>query len=257
MIYIYWYWIDWLWINAKNFWVNYNIFSWLDLEKSNFENSSFEECFTENFGEYLNISFQWTNLKEANFKNTNLLEWADFRWAYLKWADFRWAKFKTDTFSDEQLDDMILTDEDYKKYQEKKKLEEENKKLKKDVKKKENTIKNTSEKQINKLTESFEKLEHNFWVEEKRWLLISFIIFVCLLFFLSIPIFDIFMYSYTYKIIFWWIIVIIWLIVSVTTMIASIDIPEEKKWKWIFKEIWSFASDTVVLLPTWTKYFWP
>jgi len=199
-----------------------NIFKWLDLSWADFSNSE------------IYLSFEWT-----------YLGWVDFRWTKFKakidirtnfeWADFRWAEYDIQNFTEEQKDQIIFTDEDYEKYQNK--LEKENKKLKE-------ITKNTSEKQTNKLTESFEKLEEKFWIEETRWLIISFIAFMSLTFFLTIPILDIFIYEYTYKIIFWWIIVIIWLIFTVATLSVNIikqEIEEENK-NWFLKETWIFLK---------------
>jgi len=181
--------LEWcIFINSV-FWVWYN-FSYADNLDLSFMNANADN---------LDFSFMNANLKNADFKNSKIKD-VYFHWAILDWVDIRWAKYNTDTFSKEQLDTMILTDEDYNKYEEKKKLENENKELKKDVTEKNEVLKNTSEKQTNLLTQSFEKLEKQFLLEEKRWLVTSFIIFIfLLLFFFSIPILDIFVSKITWE----------------------------------------------------------
>lgn len=233
---------NWIkWKNTKDekeYNIDCRIFEDRNLESSNFSNSTFWEWINSIWYDE-SFSFKNSNLKEVNFKNSKIKN-VNFSFANLEWADIRWAEYNTNTFSKEQLATMILTDIDFEKYQ-KKKLEKENKELKKDVTEKIEVIKNTSEKQTNLLTQSFEKLEKQFLLEEKRWLVISFILFTCLLFFFSIPILDIFMYWYTYKIIFWGIIVIIWLIFWTTAMLSSLDLDdiELKNEKiWFFKELW-------------------
>jgi len=233
---------DWVineWTDKEeNFYVNKDVFQWRNLEKINFEKSNFLKKF----------DFSKSNLKEANFKNADLSNWANFYWADLEWADFRNANFNTSIFSWEQEKNIILTDEDYKKYQEKKKLEEQNKKLKKEVKNKDKIIKDTSEKQTNKLTESFEILEKQFLLEEKRWLFISFIIFICLFLYVLIPVLDLFSYKYMPKILillFMWILYIIFL--TIFLFFKKEQINKRKKYFHI-KNLISVLKNIWVLL---------
>lgn len=210
------------WTIAEEFNISSDIFNWIDLSWGDFSNTnisylSFNDC---------NLS--WTNFKWSKFNtsfniNTNF-EWADFRW--------KDTEYDIQDFSEKQRKQIIFTDKDYEKYQ--KKLEKENKKLKE-------ITKNTSDEQTNKLTESFEKLEKKFWIEEIRWLIISFIAFISLSFFFTIPILDIFMYEYTYKIIFWWIIVIIWLIFTVTSIVWNNDKKSDND-LWFWQETFFFIK---------------
>lgn len=133
-------------INFEDLDSNFNLFKNLDLKYSDFSNSKFWF-----------FSFTNTDLTKSNFQNT-IIENVDFWWCILKWADFRWIKTLPE-LTKKQLDDIILTDEDYKNYQERKKLEEENKKLKKEVKQKNETIEIIWEKQTDKLIDWFEKLK--------------------------------------------------------------------------------------------------
>lgn len=222
----------WDWVRNKGeideeyFNINKTIFKWLDLYWADFSNSE------------LYLSFEWTNLSWANFKLSKFNAKID-KYTNFEWADFRWAEYDIQEFSEKQKKQIIFTDKDYEEFQ--KKLQEENKELKE-------ITKNTSEEQTNKLTKSFEKLEEKFLKEEIRWLVVSFIWFICLLFFFAIPILDMFMYEYTYKIVFWAIIVIVWLIFTITTMIASINIVDKDNKNLFWKE-------TLVFLKKWWPIF--
>lgn len=249
--YYFWDWTSWTWKNKKEYFLH-EVFENANLSKVDFRDSEII----------------------LNFKNTNLEE-SDFRWAKLKlcnfirsnlkWADLRWAEYNTSNFTDAQLWSMILTDNDYNEYQEKKKLEKENKKLKKEVKIKGKTLKNTSDKQTDILTKSFEKLENNFLLEEKQWLIISFVVFMSLLFLLLIPVFDIFAYEITHKLILWWLILIIWIIWTVTIMLATVNInrdEEKEEWFWriiynTVKNIWNrFKRKWFIILIFLWIYMW-
>lgn len=213
----------WDWYNEKKDWkiehsISETIFKNLDLTWADFSNSEITN----------GLSFEWTNLT-----------WADFRWAkfgaridsstVLKWADFRQAEYDIQRFSEKQKNQSIFTDKDYENFQ--KKLQEENRELKE-------ITKNTSEEQTNRLVISFKELERTFLTEEIRWLSVSFVGFICLLFFLAIPILDIFMYQYTYKITFWAIIVIIWFIFTIATIAVAVNLPETENKNTFWKEIW-------------------
>lgn len=206
------------WINWKNtkdekeYNIDCTIFEDRNLESSNFSNSIFWQWVNE-YWYHRNFSFKKSNLKETNLKDSKIKN-VDFSLANLEWADIRWAEYNTNTFSKEQLATMILTDIDFEKYQ-KKKLEKENKELKKDVTEIIEVIKNTSEKQTNLLTQSFEKLEKQFLLEEKRWLVISFIIFFWMFLYLFVPILDIIAFKYMPKILIIILLTIISLIVGI------------------------------------------
>lgn len=237
--YYFWDWIKNEWNkNEIRYYISKDIFKWLDLSWADFSNSKISS-----------LIFYWTNLSLTNFK------WAEFNgkidvFTNFEWADFRWENTKYDiqNFSDKQKKQIIFTDDDYEKYQEK--LEKENKELKE-------ITKNTSEEQTNKLTESFEKLENRFLKEEIRWLFISFIWFFSLLFFFAIPILDMFAYQYTYKIIFWAIIVIIWLIFTIATTAALANLPKDENKNNFWLEMWLFIKKWwpiiiyMILVKTW------
>lgn len=208
-------WLEWIDTkNEKEYNIYYKIFEERNLESSNFSNSTFWKG-VDNYLDDKNFSFRNSNLKDSDFKKAKIKN-VDFKWANLEWVDIRWTDYNANTFSKEQLTTMILTDEDSEKYQEKKRLEKENKELKKDVTQKIEVIKNTSEEQTKLLTQSFEKLEKQFLLEEKRWLCISFIIFFWLFLYLFIPILDLIAFKYMPKIL------IIILIAILTLIIATI-----------------------------------
>ncbi|QFR39353.1 pentapeptide repeat-containing protein [Candidatus Gracilibacteria bacterium 28_42_T64] len=188
------------------------IFENRNLQFSLFSGSIFENGI-DSIGYNGAFSFKNSDLEESDFRNIKLGN-INFKGAILEGADFRGADYNTNIFSQEQLNNIILTDDDYNKYQEKKKLEEENKKLKTVVKKKNEVIKSTSDKQTNILTQSFEKLEEQFLLEEKRWLLISFMIFFGLFLYLFVPILDIIAFKYMPKILIIILIAIIGLIIG-------------------------------------------
>lgn len=190
--------------------------SWNEKDKD-FRNIDFSLEEINNYWEYNLVNnnvFEWENLTDANFQNSDIRN-ISFKWAILKWTDLRNAIYETNQFTPEQLESAILTNEDYKRYNDKKKLEEENKKLKKEVWEKSQTLKITSDKQTNKLLEWFQELKENFALEERRWLVIAFCIFISLMFITLIPLFDIFAYQYTYKMIFWWWLWFFWLIIYI------------------------------------------
>ena len=212
------------------------------------------------------------DLTEANFQNSDVTLMS-FQDTILKWADFRWSIYNSRQFSKTQLKDIILTDRDHKKYQEKKKIMNENNILKEKVSQKDEVLASTSKTQIHKLTGSFEELEHRFRVEERQWLIIWFILFMCLLLFLSIPIFDIFAYQYTYKIILLAILFIIGLIWSSIIAIATANMQDEVKeqkvspqlnrvtnkkiteqWKLFIYNLWRFIKNILTGLK---KFFIP
>ena len=60
-----------------------------------------------------------------------------------------------------------------------------------------------SDKQTNKLVQCFLDLKDSFSLEERRWLILSFIAFASLLFVSFIPLFDVLVFKYTYKLLFW------------------------------------------------------
>ncbi len=112
------------------------------------------------------------------------------------------------------------------------------KELKGKVSKQEWKIANTSKKEVNKLIEGFIDLRDSFEKEEFKWLTYSFIVFLSLLFLLLIPVVDIFAYQYTYKIIFWGIMFVVWLLLLLPSLyiFASNDdlknineVPSDKK----------------------------
>lgn len=151
------------------------------------------------------------NLTDANFQKSDI-RWLNFNSALITWLDLRNAEYDTKQFNEKQLKDIILTDDDYKNYQERKKLEEENKILKKEVKQKNETIEIIWEEQTDKLIVWFKDLLEEFKLEEKRWLATWWIAFFCILITTSIPILDDFLYKYIYKIIFFSVIIIFFLL---------------------------------------------
>lgn len=268
--YYFWEWVEWKGTkNEKYHELKYDIFEWRDLQKINFENSEFNRWwwylkwkFWENErNNSLKVSFKESNLKEANFKNTKIKN-VSFISAILDWADIRWAEYNTNTFSKEQLATMILTDIDFEKYQEKKKLEKENKELKKDVTEKIEVIKNTSEEQVKLLTQSFEKLETQFLLEEKRWLFISFIVFFSLFLYLFVPILDLIAFKYMPKILVIILIIILALIISTILAIfnkwekknivrkeyINMEFNFKKMFYTFFKNIWILFYNSIHLL---------
>jgi len=87
---------------------------------------------------------------------------------------------------------------------------------------------NTSKEQTKSLIKWFEDLKKDFWMEERRWLMISFMVFISILFLVIIPIIDIFAYKYIYKIIFWWIPFILLLIVWVSSGIWIVSMLDDE-----------------------------
>jgi hypothetical protein len=128
-----------------------------------------------------------------------------------------------------------------------KKLKEKNKVLAKEVENKDDILKSVWKEQTNELLSWFEKLRIEFFYEERMWLSMAFIIFICLLFVALIPLFDIFAYQYTYKLIFWWFILNFGLIILLVVAIWNSVIEEKKDkqkfwyffWNWI-KKSWLF-----------------
>lgn len=133
--------------------------------------------------------FEKANLTEANFQNSDIRN-LTFSWTNTKWLDLRNANYQTDQFTQEQLSQAILTDEDYKSYLENKKITEENKKLKWKIKEKDEIINTIWEEQTDKLLKWFENLKKDFWFEEKRWLTIAIITFFLSLWFSTIIFID-------------------------------------------------------------------
>lgn len=205
--------------------------------------------------------FENKDLSEVNFKNSDL-RCLNFKWTLLNWADLRGnTLWEANQFSKEQQEQIILTDENYIDYQEKKRLEEENKKLKKEVSEKNQTLKVTSDKQTNKLLEWFEELKENFALEEKRWLILSFIAFASLLFVSFIPLFDVLAFKYTYKLLFWWLLWIFTFICFIVVLIWSIDNEVENEdlsflhfLKLSFKKWWLAYIIWFILLKTLTSF---
>lgn len=205
--------------------------------------------------------FRNSNISEANFQNSDI-RFLDFSWAIMKWTDLRWTKYDIQQFSKEQIENVILTDDDYKKYQERKRLEEENKKLKTEVKKQEEKLEKTSDKQTDKLIEWFERLKEDFALEEKRWAIIAFSIFISLFFIGILPVFDIFAFQYIYKLIFWWLLWISWLIIWIVFLawISTWNWKEKNEiWFWSFiwesiKKSWLFILYSALIFWLLTKF---
>ncbi|MDD3793466.1 MAG: pentapeptide repeat-containing protein [Candidatus Gracilibacteria bacterium] len=160
---------------------------------NDFSNLDFSimDYFEDINGEYNNYYklkdiFRYKDLSGADFKNSNITI-LDFTGANLYGTDFRGCTHNSgdSKFSKEQLENyIILTNEDYNKYIEKIKLEEENKSLKIE-------LNNTSKTQTNKLLEGFEDLKNDYFLEERKWLTISIVVFFILLGFYIIIFIDI------------------------------------------------------------------
>lgn len=225
--YYFWWWVSRKWTkDEKDHEIDTNIFSDRILNNSNFDNSSFG---------YLKILN--TDFKEASFKNTDLKK-SNFSNILnnLEWADFRWAKYSKNTFSKKQLQEIINTDKKYLEYQER--IKKENKELK--VK-----LNNTSNEQTKILISSFVKLEKQFLLEEKRWLFMSFIIFISLFLYFLTPILDLFSYEYMPKILVLLFISILWLILWTIILIFTKD-KKIKSQKKIYLKIWTFKIKNII-----------
>ncbi len=207
----------------------YNTFSWQNLSDSIFKWSNLE-----------GFIFNWTNLKNANFQDTNL-KWSAFKDANLSLTDFRNAiNYNFSSFNENQVNDAIFTDTEYEE-KVKKRLE----KQEKEIEEKDIVIENTNDKQTDLLIDGFNNIREDFALEERRWLMMSFIGFISLFFLALIPLFDIFIYKYIYDIIFWgfllvWFLIITWSVAIASTVLDEINTSKTspKTFKTFLKEHW-------------------
>lgn len=219
----------------------YSVFSWKNLSNSIFEWSNLTS-----------FMFLWTNLKNANFQNTNL-KWCLFQDANLSLTDFRNAtSFDFSRFNENQIRDAIFTSKEFEE------------KTSKKLKTQEKIIDNTKEEQTDLLIEGFNKIREDFSFEEKRWLMLSFIWFLNLFLLSLIPILDIIAYQYIYKIIFWWLILITFIFIAWSILIAGTALEDQQEneklsiWQWI-KKWWQEICTAILIyfiLITIVKTLW-
>lgn len=117
-------------------------------------------------------------------------------------------------------------------------LENSNTEKESEISKKEEIIEKIEEEQTNKLLEWFGTLKNDFLVEEKRWISMWWVIFFCLLIIVLIPLFDSFIFKYTYHFIYWWTILILMLL-----FLPIYVLTEEKEKVWVISKFWENKPD--------------
>lgn len=208
--------------NEYNFYTIFkkNNFKNIEFKKTTFENIKFKDC------DFSNSKF----LDETKFKNCDLsentfnrLSTDNISFNYLFWeCKLKWSYFyDTDIINEFNSEDLkekwIIYDN----------LEQQKKILEQQIK----TLQKISDARFWKLSESFEKLEKKFKKEEIIWISISFILFISMLYFFAIPIFDMLLFSKIYYFIFYWILWFFWIIIFSVFIILEnfekIDLEKE------------------------------
>ena len=196
------------------------------------------------------FSFFNSDLSSVSFQNSLLLG-CNFKGCNLGKTDFRDAMYDFSQFSEEQKETAIFTDKEYLASQKIKEQEIE-------IEKKDKVIENTKDEQTDLLKDGFDKIREDFSLEEKRWLMISFMWFLNLFLLSLVPILDIIAYKHIYKIIFWWLILTTFIFITWSVTIASTALRKNQEledlsiWEWIKKE-WKNILVTVLIywLLTW------